>query len=105
MVAFIIVIVALLFAIEAMEKKPEVILLAHLDTRIGNAGFLDGDIIDSRLLMQFANTDYELLKDDLGLNGEDFALMLQEQNGQIIPIDGKLCIGSGRAKVNGQRCS
>ncbi|MBI3036445.1 hypothetical protein HYY73_01635 [Candidatus Woesearchaeota archaeon] len=65
--------------------------------------FIVKDTVDSELLEYFANMDYEQVKRHLGING-DFAIHFEDQQGRIIQIGQKLCLGSKTATINGVPC-
>lgn len=65
--------------------------------------FIVKDTVDPELLEHFANTDYEQVKRQLGING-DFVIHFEDQQGRIIPIGQKLCLGSKTATINSVPC-
>ncbi|MBI2550206.1 hypothetical protein HYV83_03425 [Candidatus Woesearchaeota archaeon] len=65
--------------------------------------FIVKDTVDPELLEYFANMDYESVKSRLGVNG-DFAIHFEDQQGRIIQIGQKLCLGSKAATINGVQC-
>lgn len=75
------------------------------DTNSGVA-LIQKDTLDPKALEEMANMDYSQLKAYLGLGAEtDFVIQLQAFDGQVIPIGGKMCLGSEEAKVNGVNCN
>lgn len=66
-------------------------------------GFILGDVIERDKLIRAAHMDYEEFKKELGLE-KDFVITLQDDDGNVILIDGKYCIGSPKAKVAGRAC-
>lgn len=65
--------------------------------------FIVKDTVDPELLEYFANMDYEKVKSHLGISG-DFVIHFEDQQGRIIPIGQKLCLGSKAATMNGVPC-
>ena len=69
------------------------------------ANFITGNVIDPVALKDLTKTDYEELKQKYGIES-DFVIYIKDKDGNIIPVsENELCIGSSKAKVNGQRCS
>ena len=66
-----------------------------------------GDIIETDLKDGTADMDYEEIKQQLKEQGieKEFAWHLEDQNGNLIQVEGKPCSGSPQASVNGQECS
>ena len=65
--------------------------------------FIVKDTVDPELLEYFVNMDYEQVKRHLGING-DFVIHFEDQQGRIIQIGQKLCLGSKTATINGVPC-
>ena len=65
--------------------------------------FIVKDTVDPKLLDNFASMDYEQVKSHLGMSA-DFMIHFEDEEGRIVPIGGKLCFGSGDAKINGVAC-
>ena len=63
----------------------------------------DGSIRQESLEKLTGMTYYEI-KSKLGVSS-DFTLYFVDENGNVVPINGKTCIGSPKAKVAGQQCS
>lgn len=75
----------------------------HLDL-----GFIYSDKIDSTKLKNFSDqveVDYSSVKQELGLV-EDFCIFYEDEEGNLIPVDGKVAIGNSTEKllINGKRC-
>jgi hypothetical protein len=71
-------------------------------------GFINSDKIDSAKLQIFNNrveSDYEEVKEELGLRG-DFCIFYEDEEGNLIPMDDKIGIGNSTEKllINGKRC-
>ena len=66
-----------------------------------------GDAIEEDLKDGNADMEYEDIKQQLkdqGINRE-FAWHLEDEEGNLIQVDGRPCIGSPQASVNGRECS
>ena len=66
-----------------------------------------GDAVEEDLKDGNADMEYEDIKQQLkdqGINRE-FAWHLEDEEGNLIQVNGKPCIGSPQASVNGQKCS
>jgi len=75
------------------------------NTRIG---FISSDKIDSTKLQNFSQRvgeDYSGVKEELGIRG-DFCIFYEDEEGNLIPVDGKAGIGNSTDKllINGKRC-
>lgn len=68
-----------------------------------DVGFIVKGAVDPQLLQYFASMDYEQIKAHLGVQN-DFVIHFEDENGQLIPIGDKWCIGSNNATVNGIPC-
>ena len=66
-------------------------------------GFIVKGSVDPQLLQYFSSMDYEQIKTQLGVQN-DFVIHFEDENGQLIPIGDKWCIGSRNANVNGIAC-
>ena len=62
--------------------------------------FIEGGKIDSQKLAEFANMDYEEIKKQLGIEGGDFCIHLEDEEGNIVSISGKAGIGSGKVEIS-----
>lgn len=65
--------------------------------------FIVKDTVDPQMLESFANMDYEQVKKHLGISG-DFVIHFEDEQGMVIPIGQKLCLGSKAATINGVPC-
>ena len=68
-----------------------------------DVGFIVKGAVDPQLLQYFSSMDYEQIKAQLGVQN-DFVIHFEDENGQLIPIGDKWCIGSKNANVNGIPC-
>ncbi len=85
------------------EKNKLLQTITANDLSENNVAFIIRNRVDKNRLTSFASRDYEEVKTYLGIN-KDFALFFSNGNNTIIPISGKVCIGSQKAKVGGIRC-
>ena len=75
-----------------------------LDSPAANpTGFVIQDQVDTVRLQRFAELSYADLKQELGIES-DFAVTLRDQDGSVIPVEGKVCIGSSKAKIGDIPC-
>lgn len=65
--------------------------------------FIVKDTVDPELLSRVASMDYEQVKATLGIK-TDFVIHFEDEQGRIVPIGDKLCLGSRHAKINGVAC-
>lgn len=72
--------------------------------RSNAVGFIDKDTVDPQLLDYFTSMEYDQIKAQLGVEG-DFVIHFEDENGRVIPLGNKWCIGSDNVKVNGIPCS
>ena len=68
-----------------------------------DVGFIVKGAVDPQLLEYFASMDYNNVKARLGVEN-DFVIHFEDENGRIIPIGNKWCIGSKNASINGVPC-
>ena len=66
--------------------------------------FVVKDTVDPELLEYFTSMDYQEIKAHLGINSE-FIIHFEDQNGKVVPMGGKMCVGSKTARINGVPCS
>ena len=78
-------------------------LIVDNSRQINDVGFIVKGSVDPQLLHYFASMDYEQIKTHLGVQN-DFVIHFEDENGQLIPIGDKWCIGSKNANVNGIPC-
>ncbi len=70
---------------------------------ISGESLLNGNTVNVERLERMSRMDYSALKSELGVRS-DFSVYIVDEENNIIPIDGKTCIGSPRAKVAGRQC-
>lgn len=66
--------------------------------------FIQGSRIDEQKLSEAINLNYDNLKSLLGV-GSDFCIYLEDENGNIVPMEGKVGIGSPLANFSGKGCN
>ena len=69
-----------------------------------SAVFIEGSKIDDQKLRKAVNLSYANLKDLLGMDS-DFCIYLEDENGNIVPMEGKVGIGSPLANLSGRSCN
>lgn len=69
-----------------------------------SAVFVEGSKIDDEKLREAVNLSYDNLKDLLGVDS-DFCIYLEDENGNIVPMEGKVGIGSPLANFSGRGCN
>lgn len=67
-------------------------------------GFIVKDTLDPELLEHFSSKGYEQIKKGLRIDA-DFAIHFEDENGNIVPIGDKMCIGSENVNIQGTPCS
>ena len=63
-----------------------------------------GNVVNAAMLSKVANTNYEQLKRLFGMDA-DFVIYFEDEEGNIVAVGEKPCIGSGYAYFNGRKCS
>lgn len=66
--------------------------------------FIEGSKIDQQELEELADMSYEELKKQLGIEGGDFCIHFEDEQGNIVFISGKRGIGSGSVNISGVPC-
>lgn len=66
--------------------------------------FIVQDKVDPELLEHFTSKSYEQLKKELGIE-LDFVVHFEDDEGNIVPMGNKMCVGSGGATINGKPCT
>lgn len=66
--------------------------------------FIQGSRIDEQKLREAINLSYDNLKSLLGVES-DFCIYLEDENGNIVPMEGKVGIGSPLASFSGKGCN
>lgn len=67
-------------------------------------GFIVKDTVDPELLEHLATKEYSQVKKELGLDA-DFAIHFEDENGNLVPMGERACIGSREASIQGIPCS
>ncbi len=66
--------------------------------------FIQGSKIDEQKLSEAINLSYANLKDLLGVES-DFCIYVEDENGNVVPMEGKAGIGSPIANLSGKGCN
>ncbi len=69
-----------------------------------SAIFIHGSKIDEQKLSEAISLSYDNLKSLLGVQS-DFCIYLEDEKGNIVPMDGKVGIGSPLANFSGKGCN
>ncbi len=86
------------------ELADQIVSKLTIDSREDDGiAFIVKDTVDPQLLEYFTKLDYETIKAHLGLQS-DFAIHLEDEEGMVIPMGDRFCVGSKSAKLNGIPC-
>lgn len=66
--------------------------------------FIVKDTVDPELLEYFTSMDYHDIKAHMGISSE-FMIHFEDQDGRVVPMGSKMCVGSKTARINGVPCS
>jgi len=88
---------------EALLKANAERVLLKLSTDPELKVIEEGNEINITKLGDLTNLDYEELKKKLGVQG-DVCLYLEDENGRVVPINGKTGIGSPKLNISGKPC-
>lgn len=66
--------------------------------------FIQGSKIDEQKLSEAINLSYANLKDLLGVEA-DFCIYVEDENGNVVPMEGKMGIGSSLTNLSGKGCN
>tara|TARA_Y100000310_G_C20677543_1_gene813959 strand:+ start:816 stop:1157 length:342 start_codon:yes stop_codon:yes gene_type:complete len=91
---FVILIVFFFSDTESQTKQDQKIIMNSI---------IAGDSINNEKILEFTNSEYHELKKRLGVNSE-FVIHFEDENGNLIEIADKPCIGSSYALVGGHKC-
>jgi hypothetical protein len=110
MFVFMVFLVAVIFLLDAANDQEQPASSEELIQKLvlnGNEqkslAFVVKDKVDSSKLADFASKDYAALKEELGVE-YDFTLYFEDEQGNLVPIGDRYCIGSNRAEVSGFSC-
>ncbi len=111
LVLFVIILLFIVFSFDASKKAPiekeSQILLGKLvaeDISKDGTAIVVGNQLDFQKVDELAGMSYAELKEKLGAK-YDFAIYLEDEEGNIVPMSGKMCIGSPKARIDGYTCS
>ena len=113
----IVFLVFILFAFDAVDggggitgsavETDSQILVGRLiieDIREDGAAIVVGRAVNDNLLNKVAGMEYEELKRAVGVTAE-FSIHFEDDEGNLLPLTDKPCIGSSYVKINGHTCS
>jgi len=106
MVLFVAIIVFSFSAVNSLEEQKEskkIIQKFVLSEGNSDVAFIVRDRIDRSRLERVSQMSYEDLKQELGIKKE-FYMFFEDQNGNMVPIGNRTCIGSPMVEISGQRC-
>lgn len=80
-------------------------LANRLLSQTDKASIVDSrNAVNQKLLVEISNLDYDELQRLFGIS-EEFCLVLEDDRGEVILVDGKYGVGSTGIFVNGIACS
>ncbi len=88
----------------AQEQKTLLNKLMIHDEREDGPAIVVGDVVDDARVKKLASTDYSEIKKMVGITS-DFVIYFEDDNGNVVNIAGRPCIGSSYAQVNGVNCN
>jgi len=106
---FVVVVVVFLSNVNVPEtstKQDHIKLLNILvvdDASENGPAIVVGNNLDTDMLIEFANTDYNEFRRLAGITSE-FLIYFEDDAGYLVEVTDKPCIGSSYAQVNGQAC-
>ncbi|MFH1182417.1 MAG: hypothetical protein V1702_05645 [Candidatus Woesearchaeota archaeon] len=110
MLLFIVFLLAVIFFLDAASSSEQAASSEEIVGKLVVSGneqssiaFVVRDRVDTAKLMEFANKDYNQLKEELGVS-DDFTVYFEDEQGNLVPVGDKYCIGSSRASVSGFAC-
>jgi len=83
------------------EKIPQSLTFAE---NVSGLAFIEGTKVDRQKLDALAAQDYAEIKKKLGVTN-DFCLHFEDEDGNLVRIDGKVGLGSDKVLLNGTPCS
>jgi len=79
-------------------------ILEHAKAENSPLQIVDNQEVDEMKLQQFASTNYEELKKEAGVTN-DFCIYFEDEEGNVVPIEGSNGIGSSSINVSGTPCT
>lgn len=79
-------------------------LLEHAKAENSVLQIIDGQEVDIEKLQQLASADYGELKEEFGVSN-DFCIYFEDDEGNVVPIEGSNGIGSSSINVSGVPCT
>ncbi len=89
---------------DSLQRDSETLPRTLGSEQNSSAAFVKGTKIDTERLAAITNMSYESIKDQLGLDS-DFCIYLEDEKGNLIPLDGKMGVGSPYANLSGKGCN
>ncbi len=83
------------------EKIPQGLTFSK---NVSGLAFIEGSKIDREKLQSFAGREYEEVRKLLGVKN-NFCLHIEDAEGNLVRIDGKVGLGSEKVLLNGTPCS
>jgi hypothetical protein len=88
----------------SIERESVILAGNLLDNPRNVPAILVNNRLDTAGVHELAAIEYGALKQQLGIEA-DFALYFEDSDGNLVELDSRPCIGSGKMSVNGQKCS
>ncbi len=93
-------------SVKSAEQEQKMLLskLVIQDEREDGPAIIIGDVVDGARVKKLASTDYSELKKTVGITS-DFVIYFEDDDGNVVNIADRPCIGSSYAQVNGVNCN
>ncbi len=79
-------------------------ILEHTKDENSPLQIVDNQEVNEEKLQELAAANYDELKKDAGIT-HDFCIYFEDENGNIIPVNGMKGIGSSSINISGTRCT
>lgn len=92
---------------ETSVSQTQEILLSKLvaqDEKEDGPAIVIGNTVDDSRVKKLASTDYSEIKSMVGVTS-DFVIYFEDEQGNVVNIADKPCIGSSYVQVNGVNCN
>ncbi|TAL56726.1 MAG: hypothetical protein EPN86_02555 [Nanoarchaeota archaeon] len=105
-VIFVTIIVGFFYVIQIFSQRDQTAALkqqvenlpSSLQENSSKVAFIEGNEINIQRLIQFARMNYSEIQNELGITS-DFCVYIEDEKGNIIPIDGKAGVGSDKVQI------
>lgn len=105
-VIFVTIIVGFFYVIQIFSQRDQTAALkqqvenlpSSLQENSSKVAFIEGNEINIQKLIQFARMNYSEIQNELGIT-DDFCVYIEDEKGNIIPIDGKAGVGSDKVQI------